>query len=146
MGLLGVPRASARRAQPVHRRDDIEEPGALDVPGADEDLDIRRIGVAGDLGGDRVGQTGIAVCGAEPDQISLQGPPDQLPGQRCGVGRPGIRLHVQPGVGAGAHERVREVGGEPRIRLLQHVPGVTTEQAWRDPWTGCQEDEARHDR
>ena len=40
--LLGVPRAPARRAQPVHRRDDVEESATLHVPRPDDHLDVRR--------------------------------------------------------------------------------------------------------
>ena len=41
VGLLGVPGAAARRAQPVHGRDDVEQPAALHVPRPDDDLDVR---------------------------------------------------------------------------------------------------------
>ena len=51
MGLLGVPGAAARRAQPVHHRDDVEQPGAGRVPGAGHGL---QLGVG--VGGDQVGQ------------------------------------------------------------------------------------------
>ena len=39
--LLGVPRAAARRAQPVHHRDDVEQPGAGRFGGAVDDLGAR---------------------------------------------------------------------------------------------------------
>ena len=41
VGLLGVPRTAAGRAQPVHGRDDVEQPTTLDVPGPHDDLDVR---------------------------------------------------------------------------------------------------------
>ena len=78
MGLLGVPGTATGRAQPVHDRDQVEQPRPRHVVAADEHLHRRRVlgqRHPGQLVGQRIGQAGVAVGRPEPDDRLGHGRP-----------------------------------------------------------------------
>src|ERR1035437_5228632 len=77
MSLLSVPGAAPRRTQPIHHRDQVEQPRARDVIGPDEDLHLRRILTTADLGLQRIGQAWVAIRRADPGQLTVAGTRDQ---------------------------------------------------------------------
>ncbi len=146
--LLGVPRAPARGAQSVHDGDGVEEPGARHVPRADEDLDpcgelvALGTGTPADLGGERVGEPGVAVGGAEPDHPLPRRPVEEDPGQ---LGRP-LGLDdgdPEPCVSDGHGEGVARVPGQPDRDRLERGPRRAGQQARGHPRARHEKDEVR---
>ena len=84
MGLLGIPRATTWRAQPVHDGDHVEQAGTGHVPGADDHLDWRRIVQPGDFVRDGIGEALVAVGGAQPDDVVVRGAFDQVASEQRG--------------------------------------------------------------
>ncbi len=168
MGLLGVPRAAAGRAQPVHHGDRVQQPGAGQVA---RPLDGRHGEVRAGRGGERVEQAVFpAWLGPTGPQRSIsprglagwQGPssrrgePHHGPG-RVGVRAPAQRLGGDGGPLAGVRQHfdrdARRGEGSPlgmvgrpaadRAGGAQQVPGRDVEQSGRDPGTGHDDDDAR---
>src|SRR5665647_2246922 len=82
VSLLRVPGAAICRTQTVHHRDQVEQACSRHVIGPDNDLDLWRVGTRGDCRGQRIGQTGVAVGGTDPDHLSVDRPVEQQLGQR----------------------------------------------------------------
>ena len=131
VGLLGVPGAATRRAQPVHGGDDVEQPAALHVPRPDDDLDVRGHLEARHLGRQRVGQPRVAVGRAQPHDRLGGGEVDEAAGQRR-RGRVGDLLDGEAELVDRLRERLVEAAGEPHRRVGDGLPRAVREQAGRD--------------
>jgi hypothetical protein len=144
VGLLAVPRALA--AQPVHHRHQVEQPGAGQIVGRVQHLDIGspRPGLAHagavrhQKGADLAEQPLVAVGGGDPHDRARPGRLDERPG----VGRHDLDRHA----GLPQIRQLRVVGraGEDAGGRPQGLPGRPGEHAGRHPVRGGEHDQ-RHD-
>ena len=137
MRLLRVPRAAARRTQPVHDGDDVEQARAGDVEGADEQLDVGRLGQARHLDGDGVAEAGVAVGRADPHDVADLGGRHEVARE---VGRVGGLAGQHLDAGLDQRCDLRLVGTSPHgIRLLEARPRFAGEEPRRD--AGCRDEQ-----
>src|SRR5665647_1874290 len=132
VSLLRVPGAAICRTQPVHDRDQVEQARSRHVIGPDNDLDLWRVGTRGDCRGQRIGQTGIAVGGTDPDHVSVDGPVEQQLGQ-CDRGHLAKVHGRNTRLLYGDQLGLVLISGEDVDRVRQRCPRITGEQAGGDP-------------
>ena len=140
MRLLRVPRAATRRTEPIHDGDDVEQSRAGDVEGADEQLDVGRLGKARHLDGDGVAEAGVAIGGADPHDVADLGGRHEITrevGRMCGL----AVQHLDPGLDE--RRDLGLVGTSPHgIRLLEARPRFAGEEPRRDAGGRDEQDDA----
>jgi hypothetical protein len=142
VGLLGVPRAAAGRAQPVHGRDDVEQPAPLDVPRPHDHLDPRGVLEPRHLRGDRVGKAWVTVGRAAPEHVRTPGEVDEGAGERRRCLVPAGDVDGHPGLGECLDERFVVRPGPHVVGLLDGLPGLAGHQPRRHPGRGEEERQA----
>ncbi len=106
VGLFGVPRTTTGRPQPVHHRDDVEQPGTGRVPRPVDDLELR--------GGAALSRDEISDC---PGEAGVPVRPGEPYGDTVVAGT--VAECAGPGAVVGAGDRVhRDPGGADRARLV----------------------------
>ena len=140
VGLLGVPGAAAGRAQPVHRRDDVEEAPTLHVPRPDDELDVRGWVEARHLGSHGVGEPGVAVGRAEPHDRHAGREVDEPASEHRRRLVPHL-LDGEPGLDDRLGEGVVDGAREPHGRARDDLPGAAGEQPRSDPGRGDEQPE-----
>ena len=147
MGLLRVPRATSGRAQPVHRRDDVEQARARQVPVAVQDLELEVVAHVARLSdhlADRASDIVVAVHAREPCRYAgfLSCRPQQpRKGDRGLLGVDGLNRNAcgfdrEP-------VRVVLVAGEDRPGA-KRGPGVPRQRSRSAARAGDEQNEAAH--
>ncbi len=135
VGLLRGPGAFG--ADAVHDLDEVEQPGARQVVGGGEQLQLRHADPAGaGEAGEAVGQCRFALAGRDDHDGAAAGAgADQFLGGRGRLG------HPYPGLAQIRQLGVRAVRAQHAVGGAQHLPGRPGQQAGGDAVAGGEQDD-----